>query len=152
MLAGAFGGGGAALVEANLADPYVAATLAPWDDRSALRGVLERLVGATAVPVAVKLPERIGFPYAELGRELRAAGVPAVVARNDFAGFAKLMLEGGGGFDVIAVGGVQSGYDVSRALTKGAKAVQIGSALAMEGASIFARLAREMRIARGERP
>ena len=43
-------------------------------------------------------------------------------------------------------------YDVSRALTKGAKAVQIGSALAMEGASIFARLAREMRIARGERP
>ena len=151
VLARAFGDGGAALVEANLADPYVAATLAPWEDRSALRAILERLVGATAIPVAVKLPERIGFPYAELGRELRAAGIPAVVVRNDFAGFEKLLLEGGGGFDLIVVGGIQSGY-VSRALMKGAKAVQVGSALVTEGASIFARLVREMRIARGERP
>ena len=32
------------------------------------------------------------------------------------------------------------------------EAVQIGSALVTEGPSIFARLGREMRIARGERP
>ena len=114
--------------------------------------MLERLAQASPVPAAVKLPERIGFPYADLGRELRAAGVGVVVARNEFAGLEKLVLEGGGGFEVIAVGGVQSGYDVSRALGKGAKAVQVGSALVNEGPGIFARLAREMRIARGERP
>lgn len=151
VLARAFADAGAALIEANLADPYVVATLAPWEDRSALRAVLRRLTSATPVPVAVKLPERIGFAYAELGRELREARVPAVVARNEFSGFEKLLLEGGGGFDVIVVGGVQSGYDVSRALGKGAKAVQVGSALVNEGPGIFARLAREMRVARGER-
>jgi dihydroorotate dehydrogenase (fumarate) len=150
-LARAFGEAGAALIEANLADAYVAATLAPWEDRSALRAVLQRLASATLVPAAVKLPERIGFPYAELGRELREAGVRVAVARNEFSGFEKLLLEGGGGFEVIAVGGVQFGYDVSRALGKGAKAVQVGSALVNEGPGMFARLAREMRVARGDR-
>src|SRR4029077_21026598 len=139
-----------ALIEANLADPYVAATLGPWDDSAALRAVLGRLA-ASSVPVAVKLPQRGGVPYRELGRELREAGVRAVVARNEFAGIEKLRLEAGEGFDVVAVGGVQSGYDVSRALAKGAKAVQVASALVSEGPAIFARLAREMRIARGER-
>jgi dihydroorotate dehydrogenase (fumarate) len=152
VLARAFGEAGAALIEANLADPYVAAALAPWEERGALRAVLQRLATATTVPAAVKLPERIGFPYADLGRELREAGVRVVVVRNEFAGLDKLLLEGGGGLEIIAVGGVQSGYDVSRALAKGAKAVQVGSALVNEGPGIFARLAREMRIARGERP
>src|SRR5439155_513705 len=51
----------------------------------------------------------------------------------------------------IAVGGIQSGYDVARALSKGARAVQVGAALVAEGPGIFARLAHEMRVARGER-
>src|SRR4029077_5268988 len=105
VLARAFAEAGAALIEANLADPYVAATLGPWDDRAALRAVLGRRA-APSVPVAVKLPERVGFPYRELGRELREAGVRAVVARNEFAGIEKLRLEAGEGFDVVAVGGV----------------------------------------------
>jgi dihydroorotate dehydrogenase len=89
--------------------------------------------------------------YRQLGGVLREAGVRVVVARNDFAGYERFKLEAGPGFDVIVVGGVQSGYDVSRALGKGAKAVQVGTALRDEGPGIFARLAREMRVARGQR-
>jgi dihydroorotate dehydrogenase (fumarate) len=151
LLARAFGEAGAAIVEADLAEPYVVATLAPWDDRDALRGVLARLVGAGPAPVAVKVPERIGMPYRELAAELRRAGIGVLVVRNDFAGFEKFLLEAGPGFDVIATGGVRSGYDVSRAVAKGARAVQVDAALATEGPAIFARLEREMRIARGER-
>jgi len=149
-LARIFGEAGAALVEANLADPWVAATLAPWEDRGALRDVLRKLAAAP-VPVSIKLPERIGFPYRVLADELREAGLGVVVARNDFAGLEKFLLEAGPGLEVIAVGGVGSGYDVSRALAKGARAVQVGSALVNEGPAIFARLSREMRVARGER-
>src|SRR5207244_12758483 len=65
-LARAFGEAGAALVEANLADPWVAATLAPWEERDVLRALLARLAASATVPVAVKLPERIGVPYRAL--------------------------------------------------------------------------------------
>jgi dihydroorotate dehydrogenase (fumarate) len=143
---------GAALVEANLADPYVAATLAPWEGRETLRQLLRKLVPACGVPLALKLPERIGIPYRVLGPELRDAGVRVVVAPNDFAGIQRLIPEAGAGLEVIAVGGIRSGYDVSRALERGARAVQVGSALATEGPAIFARLAREMRVARGAWP
>jgi dihydroorotate dehydrogenase (fumarate) len=150
-LARAFGEAGAAMVEANVADPYVAATLAPFEERDALRRLLEKLAAASAVPVSLKLPERVGLPYGALADELRAAGVRVVVARNDFAGLEKLRLEAGPGLELIAVGGIRSGYDVSRALAKGAKAVQVGSTLVTEGPALFGRLAREMRVARGER-
>ena len=59
------------------------------------------------------------------------------------------MLEAGTAFDVVAIGGIHSGYDVRRALAKGAKAVQVRSALVEEGPGVFARLEREMRMARG---
>ena len=49
---------------------------------------------------------------------------------------------------MIAVGGIHSGYDVRRALAKGARAVQVRSALVEEGPGVFARLEREMRMAR----
>ena len=151
-LARAFAEAGAALIEADLAEPYVLATLAPWEDPAALRSVLRRLASSAPVPVSVRLPERIGIPYRALAGELREAGLRVVVARNEFSGFEKFMLEAGPGFDVIAAGGVRSGYDVSRAVAKGARAVQVGTALASEGPGLFARLAREMRVARGERP
>jgi len=149
-LAHAFAEAGAALVEANLADPWVTATLAPFEDRDALRVVLRKLV-ASDVPVAVKLPDRPGVPYGILGVELAEAGVRVLVAKNDFAGLEKLRLEAGGRFELVAFGGIASGYDVTRALAKGARAVQVGSALVDEGPALFARLAREMRVARGER-
>ena len=150
-LARAFGEAGAAMVEANLADAWVAATLAPFEEHDVLRELLAKLAASAAVPVAVKLPERIGVPYRALAAALAEAGIHVVVARNDFAGLEKLRLEAGAGLELIAVGGIQSGYDVARALSKGARAVQVGSALVAEGPGIFARLAHEMRVARGER-
>lgn len=149
FLAHAFSEAGAALIEANLADDWVAATLAPCEDASVLGAVLQKVAGASTVPVVVKLPDRPRLAYGRLGDELRGAHVAAVVARNDFTGFEKLLLEGGGGFDIVVVGGISSGYDVRRALAKGARAVQVGSALVAEGPAVFARLAREMRAARG---
>jgi dihydroorotate dehydrogenase (NAD+) catalytic subunit len=149
-LARAFAEAGAALVEANLADPWVALTLAPCEDGDALRALLEKLTTACPVPLGVRLPDRLPS-YRAVGAALAEAGIRVVVVKNDFAGFEKFLLEAGPGFDVVARSGIRSGYDVSRALGKGARAVQV-DAVGREGAAIFARLAREMRIARGVRP
>jgi dihydroorotate dehydrogenase len=151
FLARAFAEAGAALIEANLGDPWVESTLAPFESAKMLREAIAGMVAACPVPVSVRLPDRT-LPYGPVGDALAAAGVRAVVIRNDFGGLEKFVLETRGAFDVLAAGGVRSGYDVSRALAKGARAVQVGSALAAEGPRIFARLEREMRIARGERP
>src|SRR5207248_564887 len=80
---------------------------------------LARLAASATVPVAVKLPERIGIPYRTLAAALGEAGIRVVVAHNDFAGLEKLRLEAGAGLELIAVGGIQSGYDVARPLAKG---------------------------------
>jgi dihydroorotate dehydrogenase len=152
LLARAFAEAGAVIVEANLAEPYVGATLAPLDDADVLRTLLRPLVAACAVPVAVRLPERIGLPYARVGEVLLTTGVRAVVLKNDFATFEKMLLAVRGPLDFVPAGGIRSGYDVRRALAKGARAVQIGPGLAADGPAVFARLEREMRIAAGERP
>ncbi len=145
VLAHALGDAGAAWIEANLADAWVAATFGPLESEATLADLLARLVEASPVPVGVKLPERVPMPYARLGAVLAESGVPIVTIKNDFAGLEKFLLEAGPRFDVIAVGGVRSGYDVRRAVLKGARAVQVGSALVDEGAAIFARLERELR-------
>src|SRR5262249_4884765 len=82
---------------------------------------------------------------------LADGGARAVVARNEFTGFEKLLLEIAPPLDVVALGDVDSGWDVSRALAKGAKAVQLGPTLGAEGVAVFARLEREMLVARGVR-
>jgi len=151
VLARAFADAGAALVEVNLADPWIAATLAPFESVDTFRRLSTTLAAASARPLALKLPERPGLPYAVVGAALEEAGIRVVVARNDFGGFEKLFVEAGRRFDVVVVGGIRSGYDVTRALSKGAAAVQVGTALVEEGPAIFARLEREMRTARGER-
>ncbi len=76
----------------------------------------------------------------------------AAVVRNEFTGFEKLLLERRAGLDVIALGGIDSGWDVSRALAKGASAVQVGPTLGPDGVDVFARLEREMQAARAGRP
>ena len=149
-LARAFAEAGAAMVEANISNPYVAATLAPLEEPGMLRDLAHRLVDSCTVPVAVRLPDA-PLPWRRLVDELGTARVPVVVVKNDFTGFEKLLLEAGGAFQVIVFGGVRSGYDVSRAIAKGAAAVQVRTALLDEGPGIFARLEREMRVAR-ERP
>jgi dihydroorotate dehydrogenase len=150
-LARAFADAGAALIEANVAEPYVAATVGPVDEPGVLGELGRRLVAASTVPVAVRLPER-PLPYRRIVDELGGARVPVVVVKNDFTGFEKLMLEARGAFEFVVLGGINSGYDVGRALGKGAVAVQVRSTLVREGPGVFARLEREMRIARGERP
>jgi dihydroorotate dehydrogenase len=150
-LARAFAEAGAALIEANLADPYVEATLAPFDDPGALAALLGALVGAASVPVSVKLPNRPRWDYRVVGEVLRDAGVRVIVVKNDFAGLEKLMVETERTFDVVAFGGIRSGYDVTHTLGKGARAVQVDTALVSEGPRVFARLAREMGPGRGVR-
>ncbi len=144
FLAKAFADAGATILEANLADPYVETTLAPFDRLETLHAVAERLAGAGR-PCWVKLPDPTPMAYGPLVATLLDAGVRAVVAHNDFHGYEKLMLEAPAPIDVVVVGGIGSGFDVATAMRKGAKAVQVGSALRAEGPGVFARLEREMR-------
>ena len=146
VLARAFGEAGAAMLEVNLADDWVAATLAPWEERETLPLLWRRLREVSPAVLSVKLPERL--PSQAAARRLVEAGVGVVVTRNDFEGLERLRLATGGALEVIAAGGVRSGYDVSRAIAKGAKAVQLGVELQSEGPGMFARIEHEMRVAR----
>ena len=151
FLAHAFADAGAAAVEAHLGEPWVETTLAPCERADTLHALATRMAASSAAPVWVRLPDRCRLPYAALASALADGGVRAVVARNDFTGFEKLLLEIAAPLDVVALGNVDSGWDVSRALAKGAKAVQLGPTLGAEGVAVFVRLEREMRVARGVR-
>jgi dihydroorotate dehydrogenase len=152
FLAHAFADAGAAAVEAHLGEQWVEATLAPCEDADRLHALATRMAAASAAPVWVRLPDRCPLPYGVLAAVLAEGGVRAVVARNEFTGFEKLLLEITTPLDVVVLGGVDSGWDVSRALAKGAKAVQVGPGLGVDGVTVFARLEREMRNARRVRP
>jgi dihydroorotate dehydrogenase len=149
-LARAFADAGAGLIEANLADPWVAGTLAPFEGPGVLRAVCDALATSPA-PVLVRLGFGTTRHYAAIAEVLRAAGIRGVVARNDFVDFEKFLLDAGRDFEVVVNGSITSGFDVQRSLGKGARAVQVDVALQQEGPGIFARLARELRHARGER-
>jgi len=144
FLAKAFADAGADVVEADLGDPWTESTLAPFDSAELLGDVARRLAAA-GLPVWVKLPERPPMRYTTLVTTLLDAGVRGVVAHFDFHGYEKLMLEAPAPIDVVVAGPIESAYDVAQALRKGAKAVQLGSALRTEGPGIFRRLERELR-------
>lgn len=145
VLARAFADAGVALVEANLADPWVERALAPYEDLTVLAEVLARLCEACPVPVLIRLPQPGRTKYAAIADTLAAAGVRGVVISNDFEGLEKFRIEAGGEFEIVGAGHVKSGYDVTRALAKGARALQVGAVLHVEGPRLFARLRREMR-------
>lgn len=147
-LARAFGEAGAAAIEAHLGEPWVEATLAPCEDAETLRALVAGMAAAATAPVWVRLPDRCRLPYRVVVGVLLEGGVRAVVVRNEFTHFEKLLLEVRPGLDVIALGGIDSGWDVSRALAKGASAVQVGPALGPDGVDVFARLEREVHAAR----
>lgn len=149
-LARAFGGAGASLIEVNLADPYVIATLAPWDDEGALVKLLETVRTAGGRPILVRCPDRVPMRLRGLRRALVDAGADGVVLPNTFAVMEKFVLTGGASAPaVVALGNVTSGYELATTLRKGATAVQLSSSLALEGPRIFARLAREHAILMG---
>jgi dihydroorotate dehydrogenase len=152
-LARAFGEAGAHLVEVDLADPYVEATLAPWENAGALVRMLATVRAAAGRPILVRCPERVPLPLAELGRVLGDAGVDAVILVNTFAVMEKFCLVSSAPAPVVvALGGVASGYELASALRKGATAVQLTSALAVEGPRIFTRITREYETLRERTP
>jgi dihydroorotate dehydrogenase len=150
FLAHAFADAGAAAVEAHLGEPWVEATLAPCEDTDTLRALIVRMAAASAAPIWVRLPDRCVLSHRAVAAALADAGARAVAVRNEFTGFEKFLLAAHAPLDVIALGDVDSGWAVSRALAKGAKAVQVGPGLGPDGVGVFARLEREMRIVRGE--
>jgi dihydroorotate dehydrogenase len=152
LLAKAFADAGAALVQMELAEPWVAATIAPFEHPDTLAAVVGRVAEACPVPVASRLPFRPELPYRVIGEVMRASGGRVAVVDNEFLAFEKFQLEGGEGLDIIVAGGIGSGYDVTRTLAKGARAVQVGTENAGEGAGLFVRLEHEIRLGRGERP
>lgn len=152
LLAKAFADAGAALVQVELSEPWLEATIAPFEHEQTLADLVERLTASCSVPLMFRLPLRPAMPYRRIGTVLGASGGRVVAVDNEFLAFEKFQLEVGEGLEIVAVGGIHSGYDVARALAKGACAVQVGSDLVGEGAGVFARLAREMRLGRGERP
>lgn len=144
-LARAFGEAGADLIEVNVAEPYVAATLDPWDEPMEFAKMLSTVRATGSRPVMVRCPERIPVPLRDLRLILNDAGVEAVVLVNTFDVMEKFFIEGTGPLPaVVALGGAKSGYDLASALRKGATAVQISSPLAVEGPRAFARLRREL--------
>jgi dihydroorotate dehydrogenase (fumarate) len=152
-LARAFAEAGAHLLEVDLADPYVEATLAPWEDAGALARMLATVRAAAGRPILVRCPERVPLPLAELGRVLVDAGADAVILVNTFAVMEKFCLASSAPTPaVVALGGVASGYELASALRKGATAVQLTTALAVEGPRIFARITREYETVREKTP
>jgi dihydroorotate dehydrogenase len=149
-LARAFADAGAALVEANLADPWIATTLGPFEASEVLRTVCD-VLAAAPVPVLVRLAPGARRYHAAIGDVLRASGVRGVVVHNDFVDFEKFLLEAGREFEVVTMGGIESGLDVHRTLAKGARAVQVDHVLQREGPRVFARLAHELVHARHAR-
>ena len=144
-LARAFAESGADLIEVNVAEPYVAVTLDPWEDPAALAKMLSAVRSVAVRPIVLRCPERIPVPLADLRSALNDAGTDAVVLANTFDVMEKFFIEGTGRIPaVVALGGVKSGYDIANALRKGATAVQVTSTLAGEGPRVFARLRREL--------
>jgi dihydroorotate dehydrogenase (fumarate) len=148
-LAQAYGQAGVQIVELNLSDPIVPCNRGGACDLAIVDAVVQAARAVVRVPLAVKLPM---LPDGAVGSAvdlLRRHRIEVLVCNTpQLAAFAPAI---GGALDLIAVGGVSSGKDVRSALSRGAKAVQIGSALMKEGPGVFARLQSEL-LVEGARP
>jgi len=141
-LARAYGQADVHIVELNLSDPIVPCNRGGTCDLAAVDEVVQAVRAAVRAPLAVKLP---GLPDAALSSAvelLRHHQVEIFVCNTpQVAAFAPALE---GALDLIAVGGVSNGKDAHGALSRGAKAVQIGSALMKEGPGAFARIQQEL--------
>jgi dihydroorotate dehydrogenase (fumarate) len=145
-LAQAYAQAGVPLVELNLSDPVVPCNRGGTCDLTAVDEVVQAVRRAVQGPLAVKLPALPDQAVSRAMELLRRHHVEVFVCNTpQVAAFAQTI---DAAIDIIAVGGVSTGKDAQAALTHGAKAVQIGSALMKEGPGVFTRLQQELSAAR----
>ena len=155
---------GANIVELNLADDYVAKSLAPFSSFERLKSLLGRIRAETRCVLAVKVPPRIPFEPRSIADLFKSMRIAIAVCANDLPkdleidiatgvvkGRARVLSQTHAFFrvsenllDVVAVGGINTGRDAYIAHLTGAKAVQVGSALVKEGAGALGRIDREL--------
>jgi len=155
---------GAAILELNLADDYVANSVAPFASLDRLGSLLRRVRGEVGCVLAVKIPPRAALEPGAVADCLKASGAAIAVCQNDLprdlevdiaTGTARgdsralsqahaMYLAARDGLDIVAVGGINSGRDAYVAHLTGAKALQVGSALIKEGAGALGRIDREL--------
>jgi dihydroorotate dehydrogenase (fumarate) len=151
-MAKAYAEAGADIIELNLADPNVVCNTSGRCDMTAVRGILSQVRAVQGqTPVAVKLPAfHTRHQLAEVLALLQEMAVPIVVCVNAPLGDAASAVThvqvacASQAFDVVAVGGVKDARDIAHAVSQGAVAVQIGSAVQQEGPGLFARLQTEL--------
>src|SRR5258708_10760309 len=155
---------GANIVELNLADDYVASSLAPFSSFERLKSLLGRIRGETRCALAVKVPPRIPFEPRSIADLFKSMRIAIAVCANDLPkdlaidiasgtveGPSRTLSQAHAFFkesenllDVVAVGGINSGRDAYIAHLAGANAMQVGSALMKEGAGALGRIDREL--------
>ena len=155
---------GVAILELNLADDYVANSVAPFASFERLKSLVGRVRGEVNCVLAVKLPPKSQFEPRALADLLKSLRVSIAVCQNDLpkdlevdiaAGIVKgkprvlshahaMYRESEGLLDIVAVGGINTGRDAYIAHLFGAKGLQVGSALIKEGAGALGRIDREL--------
>ena len=141
-LAQAYARAAVQMLELNLSDPIVPCNRSGSCDLGAVDEVVTAVRAAVRVPLAVKLPVLSDAASGHAVALLRRHRIEVFVCNTpQLATFVPAI---GGALDLIAVGGVSNGKDAQGALSRGAKAVQIGSALMKEGPGVFARIQQEL--------
>jgi dihydroorotate dehydrogenase len=164
-VAGILDRAGAKIVELNLGDDYVMNSVAPFASYERLKALVGRVRGEIGAALAIKLPPKPGAIEAKaLADMLKEMGVSVAVCANDLPKDLDVDVATGGikggvrplsqahafwrlsdcAYDVVAVGGVNTGRDAYVAHLTGAKAVGVGSALMKEGAGALGRIDREL--------
>lgn len=142
QLAQAYAQAGVQIVELNLSDPIVPCNRGGSCDLAAVDEVVKAVRAAIPTPMAVKLPVLPDEAVGDAVDLLRRHRIEVFVCNTpQLATFLPVI---GEGLDLVAVGGVSNGKDAHGALSRGAKAVQIGSALMKEGPGVFARIQQEL--------
>jgi len=155
---------GVSIVELNLADDYVAKSVAPFASFERLKALLGRVRGETNCVLAVKVPPNAPFAPRAIADLFKATRIAIAVCANDLpkdlqidlatatvTGQPRVMSQTHAYFresenllDVVAVGGINTGREAYIAHLTGAKASQVGSALIKEGAGALGRIDREL--------
>jgi dihydroorotate dehydrogenase (fumarate) len=151
-MAKAYAQAGADIIELNLADPHVVCNTSGRCDVTVVRGIVSQVRAVQSqTPVAVKLPAfHTREQLAEVLTLLQDMAIPIVVCvnaplRDAASAVTHVQLAcASQAFDVVAVGGVKDAQDIAQAVSQGAVAVQIGSAVQKEGPGLFARLQAEL--------